>query len=980
MNDAEIRFSTAIDDSGFESGIESVNDTFKTMSDAVANVAKALQGVFGGAAQKQAQELTDKLRDLKKQYDEILSGKKRPESLLEMEEALASNENLALDLVEKIESLNNELNQTTDLLPEVQLQKQTELDVFNAQLRNVNQEVATISEKIDAIFLDPSTSAEAEQLALEMRKVETALIETSSAAEKAASEVNTMVEPVQQVSEMAGQQADKFDELFNIIEGRGKASAEAVQEINDEIVDLNENTAQVDQTMEAIDIPPALTQEIDRLVFVLGLFLQTLTRINYASNQAFSSIPVQQFSTTINNISPQPVQRLNKEIKETPKHVKKSTSALDGMLKKIYNMVKAIFIFNVLRAALKGLKDYITGLLSTNQEYVRSMNQLKAASATAFQPIIEIVIPIITKLVSALAVAMTYIAAFINMLFGKTVKQSQEAAVAMNKQSEAIKGAGGAAKDASKQLAKFDDINQQTADTAGAMGGAGGGEMALSDIIATELPEIDTSPFTKFIDFLKARFEPEITAFTDMFKREGAAWGALFSRIGEDSKPMMENFKKYLQTDFLDAVGNSIRNATRLVERYSQVFRGFFSLGWELMKPYLDKFFANTLSAVTQNFMKIQDSLTNILMTLSKPLQAVGETIISVLAPILGWFMTDGLELFTRFGADVADILDTLFTVAADIFMKIWKDAVDPAMQLVKKIVLDTLNLIKDFWFTHGESIKTAVKSIITAIGDMFSKAWNEIIKPIFDKLIATITPLWENHIKPVLQKLGELISAIATWIAKMFNDYLKPVFNWIVDTFGPIIVGLFGHIFKVIGDVFSGLLDILGGVMDFLIGVFTGNWEKAWEGIVNIGKGIWNALIGLLEGLVNGLIKTINNLTAGINRVTGVVGIPAIPEIPLQNWPRLAQGGLIQPNNPQLVVVGDNKREEEIVSPRSTIREEVANALIEFFGAGGAQQNELQPIQLYVDGRMFGEAVVDLGDKQRQRRGMRIKAQGVLV
>ena len=46
---------------------------------------------------------------------------------------------------------------------------------------------------------------------------------------------------------------------------------------------------------------------------------------------------------------------------------------------------------------------------------------------------------------------------------------------------------------------------------------------------------------------------------------------------------------------------------------------------------------------------------------------------------------------------------------------------------------------------------------------------------------------------------------------------------------------------------MFTGLVDgikqILGGIIEFLTGVFTGDWDRAWNGVKDIFKGVWNVL-----------------------------------------------------------------------------------------------------------------------------------------
>lgn len=75
---------------------------------------------------------------------------------------------------------------------------------------------------------------------------------------------------------------------------------------------------------------------------------------------------------------------------------------------------------------------------------------------------------------------------------------------------------------------------------------------------------------------------------------------------------------------------------------------------------------------------------------------------------------------------------------------------------------------------------------------------------------------------------------------------------------------------------------------------MFTGNWEQAWEGIVNIFKGIFNLIPTIVESVINGAIGIINGIISGINAVTGLIGIPEIPKIPNVSIPRFHVGGIV--------------------------------------------------------------------------------------
>lgn len=132
---------------------------------------------------------------------------------------------------------------------------------------------------------------------------------------------------------------------------------------------------------------------------------------------------------------------------------------------------------------------------------------------------------------------------------------------------------------------------------------------------------------------------------------------------------------------------------------------------------------------------------------------------------------------------------------------------------------------------------------------------------------------------------------------------------------------------------------NILGGLINFIAGVFTGDWERAWDGVKRIFKGVWNGIVMILESAVNLVIKGINWLISKINTIQikipdwlggGSFGFNFRPITELQ-IPRLAQGAVIPPNREFLAVLGDQKHGTNVEAPadliRQIVREELSNS-----------------------------------------------------
>jgi len=120
----------------------------------------------------------------------------------------------------------------------------------------------------------------------------------------------------------------------------------------------------------------------------------------------------------------------------------------------------------------------------------------------------------------------------------------------------------------------------------------------------------------------------------------------------------------------------------------------------------------------------------------------------------------------------------------------------------------------------------------------------------------------------------------------------LAPVFKAV---FGTAIKGTIDTVFQGIKNLWNGTLKpVFSGITDFLTGVFTGNWKKAWNGIVNIFKGIINLIPTALEAVINGAINMVNSLISGINGITSTLGIKEIKLISKVTLPKLEKGGIL--------------------------------------------------------------------------------------
>lgn len=246
--------------------------------------------------------------------------------------------------------------------------------------------------------------------------------------------------------------------------------------------------------------------------------------------------------------------------------------------------------------------------------------------------------------------------------------------------------------------------------------------------------------------------------------------------------------------------------------------------------------------------------------------------------------------------------------------------------------------VFENVWTKYLKPIISDFKTSIQSFAGAFVSWFSEKIIPILERLREKFTQVVNEHIAPLMEKVNEILGKVSEAIQLFWNEVLVPFIEWLGEKLGtflpPFIEGMgtaFINAFDSALEVVGFLLDALSGLIDFIVGVFTGDWETAWNGIMDVFKGIINALIGTFEGFINFIIDSLNALINGANDLGSSVGITwQIPTIPNVEIPKLATGAVIPPNAPFMAMLGDQKHGTNIEAPLDTIKQGLAEVLAE--------------------------------------------------
>lgn len=586
---------------------------------------------------------------------------------------------------------------------------------------------------------------------------------------------------------------------------------------------------------------------------------------------------------------------------------KKVSDSMNTFSNRVSGLFKRVLVFSLITRALQSLRTWLGKTIMKNDEARAAVARLKAALLTLAQPILQVVIPVFVKLVNILTQVVTAIAKFFGILSGKSWSSQKSAAQGLNDEQKALEGVGAAAKDASKSMASFDEINQLTDNTAS---GAGGGGGAASTEIAPDFSNLDMAE-DKLHDILGlvGAIAAGLLAWkiASLFTNDlSKIWGIALAVAGAFA----------LVYFWLDAWNNGID-----LQNFLGMLAGLAALAVGLAIAFgpIAAGIALVVGGLAMLVVGIKDVIEN------------GFNLVNTLTIIAGLLAAGiGISLLTGSWIPllIAGFLAALVALVS---------------------------------FTgHGEELIQGLKNIIDGFGKFFKGVFTGDMK----LAVEGIKQIWEG--------MKQTWNAIVNSIKDAWNMFI----TWLQSK-SPLLASIFQTYGKFVSDVYKNIKDILKGVIDFIVGVFTGDWTKAWQGVTEIFRGIWNNIVAIIEAAINFIIDGINLLISALNTIhfeipgwvpliggkSFGISIPLVSQVAL---PRLAEGAVIPPNREFMAVLGDQKSGTNIETPLETMVQAFKQAMNE---SGGRSQT----IILQLNGREFARAVYKANNEETQRVGVRL-------
>jgi phage-related protein len=687
--------------------------------------------------------------------------------------------------------------------------------------------------------------------------------------------------------------------------------------------------------------------------------------------------------------------KASKSTGDFQKNLGKTSVSFKKMLSYAFGIRSLFALFNRIRSAvtdgMKNLVQYSGSTNSTVSGLMGSLTQLKNALATAFAPVLTAVAPALNYLISLLTSAATAVGQFFSALTGQST--FVKATKVQENYADSLKKTGSAAKKAEKSLASFDTI-EQIGSKSSDSGGGGGSSTNPKDMFTTE--QISSS----------------IKEMADKIRQMVAAedWQGvgnyIGSQIGNGMNFGMSKLDQFLSTTNWKGIGTAITAG----------LTGFFStFSWSTLSSTVSHFIAGAVQLITGLFKGVDwrsipqgiiDAIGGILkgFDYASVFGSVGELIGTAIASGIDLLKGLGDVLVNSWNSVVSYFSGYIDASGGDIVLGLYNGIVNALKSvgswIVNNIFKPFINGFKSAFGIHSpstvmmemgqylmEGIRNGISNFISSVITKFAE--------IKDKIITK----WDETKQKTQEKWSSIKSGLeSTWTA--FKTSAGEKFQAIKETVSTrwnetksSTESAWGSIHSTLAtkweEIRSNATAKFTAIKDSIVAAWKtlkSETSTIWNGIWGAMKSVINTILGGVESMVNGVINALNKMISALNNLSfdipdWIPGIGGesfgldIPTVSKVHLPRLASGTVVPPRAGEFAaILGDNKRETEVVSPLSTMKQALMEALAESGISGGSQQ-----VVIRFEGNLaqLGRVLKPVIDSENNRTGVRLVTGG---
>lgn len=370
------------------------------------------------------------------------------------------------------------------------------------------------------------------------------------------------------------------------------------------------------------------------------------------------------------------------------------------------------------------------------------------------------------------------------------------------------------------------------------------------------------------------------------------------------------------QKDVIDSIVNDISSCKNEQEALTMAATAFGSMGED---ANLD--FIKSLTSVGDTFDKTEgkmeslkkvkyDDIGSVFEGLKRTVEVLiiplGEQLIPLLKdiiddilPAIKDFLPQLVEMISGFVEQlmptIEEILPKLMESMGEL-LPVFMDIIETVLPTLLDVISELAPFFADIIETILPTLQQLMDTLMPKIMQIIEKALPPLIKlidalmPILQTVIDLLTPI----IDLFLDLLDPIIDVIDDALVPLV-EAIQPLIDILADTLIPIIEGIggifknaFGNALDTVKEVIGNITNVFKGIVDFIKCVFKGDWEGAWNAIVDIFDNIISGIANIFKIPINWIIDGINGFIDGINSIQIPDWVPLvggagfnIPKIP---------------------------------------------------------------------------------------------------
>jgi phage-related protein len=179
---------------------------------------------------------------------------------------------------------------------------------------------------------------------------------------------------------------------------------------------------------------------------------------------------------------------------------------------------------------------------------------------------------------------------------------------------------------------------------------------------------------------------------------------------------------------------------------------------------------------------------------------------------------------------------------------------------------------------SQAMSIVTNIKNGFMSLGPVFSRAF-AVVMPIIRQVAATLGAAFTKalpQIKSILGTIGQIVGQVFEFIRVRVTQTIN-VIQFIWKNFGANILGYLSSAFAAVVTILQGAFTVIKGVFDVIIGLLTGDWSRAWDGVKTVIQGVWLVIQGVWQNIVAFLTLVVGVVVKVLGAAWAVIASAAV-------------------------------------------------------------------------------------------------------